>query len=42
MELVEKAGIEGALKRNRACCDKDIRVRVSAHQATLTGIVDSL
>ena len=42
MELVEKAGIEGALKRDWACCDKDIRVRVSGHQATLTGIVDSL
>ena len=42
MESVEKAGIERALKRNWAFYDDDIRVQVSGHRATLTGIVDSL
>ena len=42
MELVEKAGIESALKRNWAFYDNDISVKVSGHRATLTGTVDSM
>ena len=41
-ELVEKAAIENALKRNWAFYDNNIRVQVSGHTATLTGTVDSL
>jgi osmotically-inducible protein OsmY len=41
-EAVEKAAIEGALKRNWSFFDNDIRVQVSGHTATLTGTVGSL
>ncbi|MEI7728751.1 MAG: BON domain-containing protein [Verrucomicrobiota bacterium] len=38
---VEKAAIESALKRNWSINEKDIRVQVSGHNATLTGKVAS-
>jgi osmotically-inducible protein OsmY len=40
-DAIEKADIESALKRNWSVSDKDIRVAVSGHKATLTGTVDS-
>ncbi len=40
-DIVEKADIESALKRNWAVSDNDIQVAVSGHTATLTGTVDS-
>lgn len=40
-EVIEKNEIESALKRNWSVSDKDIRVAVSNHKATLTGTVDS-
>jgi len=42
MESIEKAAIEKALKLNWSFYDNDIRVRVSGHNATLTGRVNSL
>ena len=41
MEVVEKADIESALRRNWSIYDNDIDVKVSGHKATLTGTVDS-
>jgi osmotically-inducible protein OsmY len=40
-DAIEKADIESALKRNWSVSDKDIRVTVSGHRATLTGTVNS-
>jgi osmotically-inducible protein OsmY len=40
-DAIEKADIERALKRNWSISDEEIRVKVSGHQATLTGTVDS-
>lgn len=40
-EVVEKADIESALRRNWSINDSDIEVKVSGHRATLTGTVDS-
>jgi osmotically-inducible protein OsmY len=40
-DAIEKAAIEGALRRNWSVSDKEIRVTVSGHKATLTGTVDS-
>ncbi|MBN8784061.1 MAG: BON domain-containing protein [Terrimonas ferruginea] len=40
-EVIEKAAIESALKRNWSIYDNDITVKVSGHKATLTGTVDS-
>lgn len=40
-DAIEKSDIESALKRNWSVADKDIRVSVSGHKATLTGTVDS-
>ena len=40
-EAIEKDEIESALKRNWTLSDKDIRVTVSGHKATLAGVVDS-
>jgi osmotically-inducible protein OsmY len=41
MEVVEKADIESALRRNWSIYDNDIDVKVSGHKATLSGTVDS-
>jgi len=41
MEVVEKADIESALRRNWSIYDNDIDVNVSGHKATLSGTVDS-
>lgn len=40
-EAVEKAEIESALERNWSVSQQDIKVKVSGHNATLTGTVDS-
>jgi osmotically-inducible protein OsmY len=40
-DVIEKADIESALKRNWSVADQDILVSVSGHKATLTGTVDS-
>jgi osmotically-inducible protein OsmY len=40
-DAIEKADIESALRRNWSMSDKNIRVTVSGHKATLTGTVDS-
>jgi osmotically-inducible protein OsmY len=40
-EAIERADIESALNRNWSLSDKGIRVAVSGHKATLSGIVDS-
>ena len=40
-EVVEKAAIDSALKRNWSLSDQEIRVSVSGYTATLTGTVDS-
>lgn len=40
-DAIETADIQSALKRNSSVSDKDIRVTVSGHKATLTGTVDS-
>jgi osmotically-inducible protein OsmY len=40
-EVVEKAAIDSALKRNWSLSDQEIRVSVFGHTATLTGTVDS-
>jgi len=40
-DAIEKAAIESALKRNWSLSDKDVRVTVSGHKATLSGTVDS-
>jgi osmotically-inducible protein OsmY len=40
-DTLEKNDIENALKRNWTVSDKDIRVAVTGHRATLTGTVDS-
>lgn len=40
-EAIEKAAIESALKRNWSLFDRDIRVSVSGHRATLSGTVAS-
>jgi osmotically-inducible protein OsmY len=40
-EVIEKADIESALRRNWSIYDNDINVEVSGHKATLTGTVDS-
>lgn len=40
-DVIERAAIDSALKRNWSLSDKDIRVTVSGHKATLTGTVDS-
>ena len=40
-DAIETADIQSALRRNWAVSDKDIRVTVSGHKATLTGTVDS-
>jgi osmotically-inducible protein OsmY len=41
MEVVEKADIESALRRNWSIYDNDVDVKVTGHKATLTGMVDS-
>jgi osmotically-inducible protein OsmY len=41
-DVLEKASIDSALKRNWTVADQEIRVGVSGHKATLTGTVDSL
>jgi osmotically-inducible protein OsmY len=40
-DAIEKSNIESALKRNWTVSDKDIRVTVSGHKATLNGTVYS-
>jgi len=40
-DSIEKADIESAIKRNWSISDLDILVKVSGHQATLSGTVES-
>jgi osmotically-inducible protein OsmY len=40
-EVIEKAAIESALKRNWSIYENDIDVTVSGHKAILSGTVDS-
>jgi osmotically-inducible protein OsmY len=41
-DILEKATIDSALRRNWSVADQEISVGVSGHKATLTGTVDSL